>query len=188
MARIHPEDYRFCPRCAGELEPRRLRPQEPLRPWCPRCGFVVYLDPKVVVVALIPLAGGLVLVRQLQGPRAGLWVLPGGFVDLGETPEQALQREVQEETGLLVEVDHLFQVYSHGEGQAIILAYLAEAYGGQLTGGLEQHEARRFSPETIPWGALAFSTTRRILEDYLTHHSPTSLPLATGMVGGLRRR
>lgn len=172
MARIHIEDYRFCPRCAGELARKVLRPGEPPRLYCPACGFILYLDPKVVVVALIPIAGELVLVRQVQGPRAGLWVLPGGFVDLGETPEQAVSREVAEETGLTVRVRGLFQVYSHGEGQAVILAYETAPLAGRLGSGQGEHEARLFAPAAIPWSELAFATTRRILKDYLATLAP----------------
>ena len=176
MARVHLEDYRFCPRCAGGLVWKVVRPGEPPRLSCPACGFILYLDPKVVVVALIPIAGELVLVRQVQGPRAGLWVLPGGFVDLGEPPERAVIREVAEETGLTVQVQSLFQVYSHGEGQAVILAYETAPLAGRLGTGKGDHEARLFAPAAIPWSTLAFATTRRILQDYLASRSP-DLPL-----------
>lgn len=167
MARIHVEDYRFCPRCAGGLSRKVLRPGEVPRLYCPACGFVFYFDPKVVAVALIPLPEGVVLVRQVRGPRAGLWVLPGGFVDLGEPPERAVVREVTEETGLIVRVSSLFQVCSHAAGQAVLLAYLTEPVAGRLGAGWDEHEARCFALSAIPWKELAFATTQHLLQDYL---------------------
>ena len=55
-----------------------------MRPVCTACGFVFYIDPKLTVIALVPYRGGLVMVRRSIEPGYGLWVVPGGFVDVGE--------------------------------------------------------------------------------------------------------
>ncbi|MDP3299157.1 MAG: NUDIX domain-containing protein, partial [Phenylobacterium sp.] len=65
-------------------------PQEPHRLVCTVCGFVFYLDPKLSVIAVIPMDQGVVMVRRAINPGYGLWVAPGGFVDLGEVLEDAL--------------------------------------------------------------------------------------------------
>ena len=64
MARIQAENYKFCPQCGGPLEKRLLKACDPQQLICPRCGFIFYLDPKVVVVALVPKDDGLVLVQN----------------------------------------------------------------------------------------------------------------------------
>jgi ADP-ribose pyrophosphatase YjhB (NUDIX family) len=167
MARIRAESYKFCPRCGGALEKRRLKVGEPERLFCPHCGFIFYLDPKLVVAAVVPMKDGLVLVRQARACRRDLWVLPGGFVDLGERPEEAITREVLEETRLSVRVNRLLKAYSYPGGQKVVLAYLCEYLSGDLAPGDETSEARVFAPEEIPWEHLGFRTTQEALRDYL---------------------
>ena len=68
--------FRFCPRCGGPFERRRLKAAEPERPVCPRCGFVFYLDPKIAVGTIIRIGSDrLVLVRRAIEPGYGKWVL-----------------------------------------------------------------------------------------------------------------
>src|SRR5665648_549025 len=82
--------YRFCPQCGGGLEKRLIKPMEPQRLVCTACGFVFYLDPKLSVIAVIPMDAGVVMVRRAINPGYGLWVVPGGFVDMGEVVELSL--------------------------------------------------------------------------------------------------
>jgi 8-oxo-dGTP pyrophosphatase MutT (NUDIX family) len=90
--------YKFCPLCGGGLEKRLIKAQEPARLVCTGCSFVFYIDPKLSVIAVVPLEGGVVMVRRSIEPGYGLWVVPGGFVDLGEKVEDAVVRETREET------------------------------------------------------------------------------------------
>ncbi len=99
-----PENYRFCPLCGGRLENRLLKAGEPERLVCTACGFVFYIDPKLAVLALVPYKGGLVMARRAIEPGYGLWVAPGGFVDVGELVEDAVVRETLEEVNLRVRV------------------------------------------------------------------------------------
>jgi len=159
--------YKFCPQCGGPLEERLLKPGEPLRLVCRDCGFVFYIDPKLAVIALVPLDGGLVLVRRSIDPGYGLWVVPGGFVDAGEPLEEAVVRETLEETHLQVEVVRLFNVYSYRNHLTVVAAYLTQYVAGDLTAGDETLEARVFKPAEIPWDEIAFSSTRDALKEYL---------------------
>ena len=167
MARIHVERYKFCPQCGGPLEKCRLTASKPERLCCSNCDFIFFLDPKLVVLALVPMNGGLVLVRQARADRRDLWVLPGGFVDLGETLEEATAREVHEEICLSIRVSRLLNAYSYLGEQKVALAYLTEYISGELAPGDETLEARVFSPEEIPWDLLGFKTTRQAIRDYL---------------------
>jgi mutator protein MutT len=159
--------YQFCPHCRGPLEKRLLKPREPQRLVCTACGFIFYLDPKLATLALIPYEGGIVLVRRSIEPGYGLWVLPGGFVDLGETVPEAVVRETREETGLTVQVESLFNVYSYPTSQTVLVAYLTRYLDGVLTPGDEESEARIFTPKDIPWQEIAFSSSRDALREYL---------------------
>lgn len=167
MHLLGPETYKYCPHCGGELEERLLKPGEPPRLVCTACGFVFYIDPKLAVIGLVPLEGGLVLARRAIDPGYGLWVVPGGFVDVGERLEEAVVRETLEETRLQVEVVQLLNIYSYKNHRTVVAAYLTRYLAGELAAGDETLEARVFRPEEIPWEEIAFSSTREALQEYL---------------------
>jgi ADP-ribose pyrophosphatase YjhB (NUDIX family) len=161
------ELYKFCPQCGGRLELKTLQPKEPPRLVCTDCGFVFYLDPKLAGIAIIPWEDGLVLARRAIDPGYGLWVAPGGFVDVGERVEEAVVREVREEVFLNVCIKRLLNVYSYPGRTTVIVAYVADVISGQPGGGDETLEARVFRPAEIPWEEIAFASTRDALRDYL---------------------
>ena len=162
--------YKFCPQCGGGLEQRLVKPGEPQRLVCIACGFIFYLDPKLSVIAVIPLDGGVVMVRRSIDPGYGLWVVPGGFVDLGEVVEDALVRETQEETLLTVRPIRLLNLYSYPDHRTVIAAYLTEYVSGELAAGDETLEARVFGLKEIPWPRIAFSSTKEALREYISRY------------------
>ncbi len=160
--------YKFCPICGGRLESRLLKAGEPERLVCAACGFVFYLDPKLATIAVVPKDGGVVMVRRGIDPGYGLWVVPGGFVDLGEVVEEAVVRETLEETGLTVRVLRLLNIFSYRDSPTVVVAYIAEYLAGELHAGDESLEARIFKPEEIPWDRIPFRSTRAALTEYLS--------------------
>ena len=170
---------RFCPACGGRLHGRVLKRGEPERLVCAACGFVLYMDPKVAVGTIIRAGDGrLVLVRRAIEPGYGLWVFPGGYVDRGEQVHEAALREAREESGLVVRIDELLNVYSYGGTAPIIIVYTATQIGGELCTDEECLEARLFEAAEIPWTELAFRSTREALEDYFRILRSSSDPSA----------
>jgi ADP-ribose pyrophosphatase YjhB (NUDIX family) len=164
----HSQQYRFCPRCGGSLERRRLKITEPERPVCARCGFVFYIDPKIAVGTIIATSPDrIVLVRRAIEPGYGKWVFPGGYVDMGEPLTTAAVREAREECGLDVRVDALVNIYSYPGRAPVIAVYAATALGGTLCVDDECLETSEFEPGEIPWAELAFRSTHEGLRDYL---------------------
>ena len=138
---------------------------------CTACGFIFYLDPKLSVIAVIPMEEGVVMVRRAINPGYGLWVVPGGFVDMGEVVEEAVVRETQEETFLTVRPIQLLNIYSYPDHRTIIAAYVTEYVSGELGAGDETLEARVFGLKEIPWPQIAFSSTKEALREYISRYS-----------------
>jgi ADP-ribose pyrophosphatase YjhB (NUDIX family) len=159
--------YKFCPKCGAPLSRRRLKDFEPERLVCTGCMFVMYLNPKVAAGAVVEYRGGIVLLRREIDPRAGFWVHPGGFVDRGETLEQAAKRETREEVGLEVEILDLLGAFSFHDSEVVVVTYAARTISGEPRVGDESLEVRTFDPRELPWDELAFPSTRLALKEYL---------------------
>jgi ADP-ribose pyrophosphatase YjhB (NUDIX family) len=160
-------EYRFCPRCGGKLGWEKIKPIEPERLVCRSCAFIFYLDPKVVAGTLFTIDKSVVLLRRGVEPAMGKWVFPGGYVDRGESVEEAAIRETKEESQLEVTLNSLLGVYSYPRSPNVIVVYTAEVTGGELAAGDESLEAGRFAPDKIPWEELGFPSTRDALNDYI---------------------
>lgn len=106
------ESIKFCMRCGHAMELREESGR--IRPQCPRCGWVHYFAPQVAAVAIVTREEDekFLLVQRGEDPGKGLWGLPGGFVEMGETVAEALTREILEETGYVVESGSLVGVWS----------------------------------------------------------------------------
>ena len=123
--------------------------------------------PKVMGDVIIPSERGVVLIRRGTDPFKGRWALPGGFVEVGETLEEAAYREAAEETGLAVEVARLVGVYSDPErdprGHNVSVAFLARVLSGDLAAATDASEVAVLDPSSVE---LAFDH-RKIIEDAL---------------------
>jgi len=161
------EVYKYCPLCSGAFGKKRLFQNEPERLVCQACEFVFYIDPKLVACTIAETENGVVLQRRNKHPRKGCWVLPGGFVDRGETLEQAAVREFYEETGLNSKINCLLGNYSYPGEANIIIVYQSEITGGTIRPCHESMSIDEFKKANIPWEFLAFETTRRALKKYL---------------------
>jgi len=154
----HPGGVRFCALCGGELEPREVLPELRVLKVCKSCGYIDFPGPKLAAGCLVIDRGRVLLLRRGNEPRIGYWTFPGGYVDLGETPE---------EVGIEAEVSVLHGVYMDaGDPRVIVIVYRASG-GADPQTSAEASEARYFAPDEIPWPELAFSTTHQALNDWL---------------------
>lgn len=156
----------YCPMCGSVLE-TRLR-NGAVRPVCPNCDHTVYFDPKVAVVVVIIREDQILLIKRAQDPKKGFWALPAGFVDAGEDPQAAARREALEETGLVVEITALMDVFhtpDDGGMADIVIAYAASISGGALAADDDAEAVGWFSRESIP--ELAFLPSQRIVGQWI---------------------
>jgi 8-oxo-dGTP diphosphatase len=112
--------------------------------------------------------------RILLGHRRDIdwWNLPGGGMEAGETVDEALRREVWEETGLEVEVEQLLGVYSKPQKQEVVLTFRCCVIGGELDATEEIRESRYFAPDAMPANTLP--KHRQRVEDALLN-SPSAI-------------
>jgi len=164
---LNPQEYRFCPRCAGRFEERVLKDGDPGRLVCKECGFVFYQGPKLVAGAIFELDGGIVLIQRDIEPGYGKWTFPGGFVERGERAESAAEREVLEETGLEIEVKDIVGLYTYEGEVPAIAVFAAGVTGGEPTPLDETMDVRSFPRDGLPWAEMAFPSTEHALKDYL---------------------
>ncbi len=155
--------YRFCPRCGVRfgLEVRGGRE----RLVCTACGFVFFQNPTAGVAVLITRNDSVLLTRRAGGAQAGLWDVPGGWVEYDEDVREAARRELLEETGLDVRVGAPYEVLSNfhsPEAHVVGIWFRGEVAGGALEAGDDASDARFFPLDALP--ELAFETDRRVLE------------------------
>jgi ADP-ribose pyrophosphatase YjhB (NUDIX family) len=167
---------KYCPHCGSSLTERYLETEQHVRKICSGCGFIFYLNPKIVAGA-VPLQDSKIwLVRRNIDPAMGSWTFPGGYVDLGETVPNAAIREAFEETLLKIRLDGLLNVYSYENVGIVLVVYRATVIGGVAGITPESQEVRAFGLEDIPWDHLAFPSTRDALRDYV-HHERVNLKI-----------
>lgn len=149
--------WRFCPECARPLRAAAELPGHP--PSCPDGHFTHWDNPAPTTIAIIERDGRYLLLRRARMPYAGEWDAPGGFIDGGESPQQCVQREVLEETGLVVTAAELQGVYPSLYGETgrrtLGIAYRCELQRGTLQLSDENSQARWFAPQELPHLPLA---------------------------------
>lgn len=158
-------DFKFCPRCATPVnhEERFGR----IRPVCPGCGWIHFVDPKVAAAVLVIQEGRVLLVRRVNDPFRGMWTLPAGFVNGGEDPAEAAVRECLEETGLSVRVTRVYDIVSgreHPRGADFVIVYQAEVVDGEMRADDDADAVEWFDGSNLP--PLAFLATQKVLQSF----------------------
>jgi ADP-ribose pyrophosphatase YjhB (NUDIX family) len=156
---------KHCTQCGQAVEQRRTHGA--LRPVCLSCGHIHFIDPKVAVAVVIEREGALLLIQRKGAPEAGKWSVPAGYVDAGEDPARAAEREAREETGLEVRVTALWDVIAKSdpaEGADILIVYAAEVIGGALQAGDDAAQAVFHTRDQLPpVDQIAFASAKRLL-------------------------
>jgi ADP-ribose pyrophosphatase YjhB (NUDIX family) len=152
-------EVNYCPRCGtGVTQEERFGR---IRPVCPQCGWIHFVDPKVAAAVLVEQDGRVLLVRRANEPFRGLWTLPAGFINGGEDPAEAAARECLEETGLSVRVTRVLEIISgreHPRGADFIIIYQAAVIAGELKADDDVDAVEWFERENLP--SLAFRATQ----------------------------
>jgi ADP-ribose pyrophosphatase YjhB (NUDIX family) len=158
------QEINFCPRCGTKTNLQEKFHK--LRAVCPNCGWIHFADPKVAAAVLVEQDGRVLLVRRVNEPFRGLWTLPAGFVDAGEDPAQAAERECLEETSLTVRVTRVLNVVAgreHPRGADFIIVYAAQFISGVSQACDDADQVGWFKRSNLP--PLAFRATQIVLRE-----------------------
>jgi ADP-ribose pyrophosphatase YjhB (NUDIX family) len=177
---------KFCSACgsadialaipAGDTLPRYV---------CAQCGQIHYQNPKVVVGCLPALGDRVLLCKRAIEPRLGLWTLPAGFLENGETLAMGAVRETLEEANAHVELGELYTVISLPHISQIYMMFRARLLDESFGPGPESLEVRLFGENEVPWERLAFRTIARTLRNYFLDRKQGAFALH---VSALERR
>lgn len=149
-----------------------------LRRVCNDCGFIDYVNPKIVAGAIVTKDNKILLCKRAIAPRIGSWTLPAGFMEEGESVEQGAAREAMEEANAVIAIDRLLAVYSVPRISQVQIMYRAKLVS-DISPGPESLDVGLFEWKDIPWRDLAFPTVIWALTDYArTRHLENFAPFA----------
>jgi ADP-ribose pyrophosphatase YjhB (NUDIX family) len=158
---------RFCPDCGAPVELRLPPDDQRTRHVCTACAAIHYQNPKLIVGAIPEWEDGRILLcRRAIEPRYGLWTLPAGFMENGETTPQAAARETLEEANARVEMGPLYGLFNIPHLDQVHLMFRARLLDLDFSPGVESLEVRLFEEHDIPWEQLAFRTVRLTLQRF----------------------
>ncbi len=126
------------------------------RSQCTSCGFIDYQNPKIVVGSVATWADRYLLCRRAIEPRKGLWTLPAGYLELGETAEAGARREAWEEARAKLNINQLLAVYSIPHISQVQLMFRATLESPSISPGPESLDVILVTWDEIPWDAIAF--------------------------------
>jgi ADP-ribose pyrophosphatase YjhB (NUDIX family) len=156
----------FCHFCATPLENRSV--EERTRRFCPKCNQVLYENPiPATCVVVIDNKDRVLLVQRNVEPEIGAWCLPGGFIEIGESPEIAALRELREETGIDGQINRLLGVIAQQSKQydtVMIVGYLVTRFSGAPIAGDDASDIAFYAPQARP--EIPFASHREFVRRY----------------------
>jgi ADP-ribose pyrophosphatase YjhB (NUDIX family) len=156
----------FCSQCGARVSVR-IPPGESLpRHVCDACSTIHYQNPKIIVGCIPEWEGHVLLCRRAIEPRYGLWTVPAGFMENGETTAAGAARETLEEANARVEVGELFTLWNIPHISQVYILFRARLLDLDFHAGAETLETRLFGELDIPWNDIAFATVRNTLTHY----------------------
>ncbi len=157
---------RFCSQCGAPVVQRIPDGDDRPRYVCDACSTIHYQNPKLVVGCIPEWEGRILLCRRAIEPRRGLWTLPAGFMENGETTQEGAARETLEEAQARVAIGAPYALFNLPHINQVYLIFRAQLLGGEFAPGPESLETRLFSAAEIPWAELAFPVIKETLKLY----------------------
>lgn len=171
---------KFCNLCASPVALKVPTGDNLPRYVCDACGTIHYQNPKIVAGCIAEWNGRILLCRRAIEPRLGLWTLPAGFMENGETTPEAAMRESMEEAGAAIEDIKLFALYNLPHISQVYIMFRGSLKDGLAAPGIESSEVKLVDEVEIPWDELAFPVITETLQLYLEDRQRGDFRVHTG--------
>tara|TARA_Y200000002_G_C22680849_1_gene664017 strand:+ start:2521 stop:3057 length:537 start_codon:yes stop_codon:yes gene_type:complete len=158
---------KYCSKCGSENIQFKIPAGDNLKRYCcDDCGAIYYTNPNVVVGALCKYEDKVLLCKRNIQPRLGLWTLPAGFFENGETLQQGAIRETKEETQADINIIQPYTLFSLTHISQLHYFYIAKLTEPKFGPTPESSEVALFTEEEIPWDEIAFPTVYKTLKHF----------------------
>ncbi|MEH6502358.1 MAG: NUDIX hydrolase [Cycloclasticus sp.] len=175
---------KYCPQCGNQTQSTIPDGDNRHRDVCDSCDLIHYQNPRIIAGCIPVWEDKILLCKRAINPRRGYWTLPAGFMELGETTEQAALRETLEEAQAIVQTDELYAVFNLPHINQVYMMYRSALLKPEFSSGIESLDTRLFAEHEIPWDELAFETMRLSLEFYFKDRSDGAFTFrSTDIVG-----
>ena len=149
---------------------------------CTVCNFVDYINPKIVAGSVVTKGDKILLCKRAIEPRKGFWTLPAGFMEEGESVEEAARREALEEACADIRIQQVLAIYSVPRISQVQVMFRAELTSS-IAIGPESEDVALFAWKDIPWSQLAFPTVVWALSHYAQTRHLAAFPPFTNPAG-----
>jgi len=177
----------FCSSCGAKTVLAIPDGDDRERHVCSECDTIHYQNPKIITGCLPVIDDKVLLCKRAIEPRAGLWTLPAGFMENGETVEQGAIRESWEEARLKLNELSLYQVFSLPHISQVYFFYMAEIAAMDFAPGPESLAVELYSLDAIPWQQLAFPVVHSTLQDYIQDRKTGVFPVRSQVISPMRK-
>jgi ADP-ribose pyrophosphatase YjhB (NUDIX family) len=179
---------KFCSNCGSSLSVR-VPPGDTLqRHVCDACNTIHYQNPRMVVGCIAEWEDKILLCRRGIEPRYGLWTVPAGYMENGETTFDGAVRETLEEAHARVEIGALYALYNIPHISQVYILFRARLLDPAVRPGAETLEARLFPESEIPWEEIAFATVRNTLTHYFADRRQGKYSFHMGTIEPIKKR
>ena len=178
---------KFCSECGASVELRIPDGDSLPRHVCTTCHTIHYQNPRMIVGCVPEWEDKILLCRRAIEPRHGLWTVPAGFMENGETTSQGAMRETLEEANARVEIESLYALYNIPHVNQVYLLFRARLLDLHFKSGAETLEVRLFAESEIPWDQIAFATVRNTLKRYYEDRDRGEFKFHTGTIEPMRK-
>ncbi|MES2624402.1 MAG: NUDIX hydrolase [Pseudomonadota bacterium] len=157
---------KYCNLCGKTVSLRIPESDDRERHVCDSCGQIHYLNPRIIVCSLPCYEDKVLLCKRAIEPRYGLWTLPGGFMENGESTLQAAIRETREEANAHIDSLELYSLFNVIHINQVHLFFRARLKNLDFSAGDESLEVALFKQDEIPWDNMAFPAVGSTLQQY----------------------
>ena len=178
---------KFCSDCGSPTQILIPEGDNRERHCCSECGTIHYQNPRIIAACIPVWEDQVLMCKRAIEPRLGYWTLPAGFMELGETTEQAAARETEEEAHALVEIGDLFAVFNLPHIAQVYMVYRAQLLRPEFSATDESLEVVLMREHEIPWSDLAFETMRRSLKYFFEDRAVGDFQFRTEHIQGVRK-